>query len=216
MKVTFVALGQEQLAVSLLSSVLKREGHETSVVYDPALFDDGYYLDVPWLARFFDRFDDVDAAFGLSRSGNIEIATAWLEKAIGSGYLFERPAVDQAMADFLTRHGRALYIRKVYMALAATDRGLARAREVYDVARPGYHSVAQGQIDKLLNAASRLVEFPLVDRPTAMSLSRPSAASCRENTRSKPTSLLNAVTTAASAVSANAGSGGDPGGGSRN
>jgi len=59
MKVTFVALGQEQLAVSLLSAVLRREGHETSLVYNPALFDDRYYLDMPRLARFFDRFDHV-------------------------------------------------------------------------------------------------------------------------------------------------------------
>jgi radical SAM superfamily enzyme YgiQ (UPF0313 family) len=55
MKVTFVALGQEQLAISLLSSVLKREGHTTSLVFDPALFDDRTYLDVPSLARIFDR-----------------------------------------------------------------------------------------------------------------------------------------------------------------
>lgn len=55
MKVTFVALGQEQLAISLLSSVLKREGHTTSLVFDPALFDDRTYLDVPTLARIFDR-----------------------------------------------------------------------------------------------------------------------------------------------------------------
>ena len=55
MKVTFVALGQEQLAISLLSAVLKREGHDTSLVFNPALFDDRTYLDVPRLARIFDR-----------------------------------------------------------------------------------------------------------------------------------------------------------------
>jgi len=97
-----------------------------------------------------DVFDDVDARFGFSRSGNIEIATAWLEKAIESGYLFERPEVEQAMADFLTRHGRALYIRKVYAKLAATPRGLERAREVYAIARPSYHSVSQGVVDRIL------------------------------------------------------------------
>ncbi len=59
MKVTFVALGQEQLAISLLSSVLKREGHTTSLAYNPALFDDRYLLDVPRLAQFFDRTDRV-------------------------------------------------------------------------------------------------------------------------------------------------------------
>ncbi|MEZ0578149.1 M1 family metallopeptidase [Nocardioides sp. MH1] len=105
-----------------------------------------------------ERFDDVDAAFGFSTSGNIEIATAWLEKVIEAGYLFERPEVDRAMADFLTRHGRALYIRKVYMKLAETDRGLTRAREVYAIARPGYHPVAQAQIDKVLGLTAPIVE----------------------------------------------------------
>jgi radical SAM superfamily enzyme YgiQ (UPF0313 family) len=58
-KITFVALGQEQLAVSLLSSVLKREGHATSLVYDPLLFQDRMYLEMPRLGQFFDRFDSV-------------------------------------------------------------------------------------------------------------------------------------------------------------
>lgn len=98
----------------------------------------------------FERFDDADATFGLSRSGNIENATAWLEKVIDAGYLFERPDVDAAMADFLTRHGRALYIKKIYLKLAATDRGLERAREIYAGARPGYHPVAQLTLDKIL------------------------------------------------------------------
>jgi leukotriene-A4 hydrolase len=97
-----------------------------------------------------ERFDEVDAAFGFTRSGNIEIATAWLEKAIESGYLFDRPAVDQAMADFLTRHGRALYIKKVYLKLAATPHGLERARAIYATARSSYHSVTQRVVDKIV------------------------------------------------------------------
>lgn len=59
MKVTFVALGQEQLAISLLSAVLQREGHTTSLAFNPALFDDRYFLDIPFLANIFDRSDDV-------------------------------------------------------------------------------------------------------------------------------------------------------------
>ncbi len=55
MHVTFVALGQEQLGISLLSSVLQREGHTTSLAFNPALFDDRTYLDMPALARVFDR-----------------------------------------------------------------------------------------------------------------------------------------------------------------
>jgi len=92
----------------------------------------------------------VDGAFGFSTSGNIEIATAWLELAAESGYAFEVPAVDQALADFLTRHGRSLYIRRVYEKLAGSERGLVRAREIYAVARPTYHSVSQAAVDRIL------------------------------------------------------------------
>lgn len=92
----------------------------------------------------------VDEAFGFSGSGNIEIATAWLELAAESGYVFDTPAVDRALADFLTRHGRALYIRRVYEKLAGSERGLARAREIYATARPSYHSVSQAVIDRVL------------------------------------------------------------------
>lgn len=58
-KVTFVALGQEQLGISLLSAVLKRAGHETALAYNPALFDDRYFLDIPLLASLFDRTDEL-------------------------------------------------------------------------------------------------------------------------------------------------------------
>jgi radical SAM superfamily enzyme YgiQ (UPF0313 family) len=54
-KVTFVALGAEQLGVSLLSAVLRRAGHDTSLVFNPALFADRYYMDVPVLGRIFDQ-----------------------------------------------------------------------------------------------------------------------------------------------------------------
>ena len=97
-----------------------------------------------------ERYDDVDATFGFTRTCNIEIATAWLEKVIDAGYLFARPDVDAAMADFLTRHGRALYVKKVYLRLAATPQGLARGREVYETARPSYHSVTQKIVDRIL------------------------------------------------------------------
>ncbi|KRA32366.1 MULTISPECIES: M1 family metallopeptidase [unclassified Nocardioides] len=92
----------------------------------------------------------VDSQFGFSTSGNIEIATAWLELAVASGHVFDEPAVDEALAVFLTRHGRALYIRRVYEKLAATDRGLARAREIYATARPTYHSVSQAVVDRII------------------------------------------------------------------
>jgi radical SAM superfamily enzyme YgiQ (UPF0313 family) len=66
MKVMFVALGQEQLGISILSAVLRRAGHETQLAFNPALFADRYVLDVPALAPWFDRtaalVDEVVAA----------------------------------------------------------------------------------------------------------------------------------------------------------
>ncbi|MFL6061163.1 MAG: M1 family metallopeptidase [Marmoricola sp.] len=125
---------------------------------DPAALDTAGWVSQQWvhfvrrlpLDVSHDLLAAVDSSFGFSTSGNIEIATAWLELAAESGYVFEQPAVDQALADFLTRHGRALYIRRVYEKLAGSERGMARAREIYAVARPRYHSVSQAVVDRLL------------------------------------------------------------------
>lgn len=125
---------------------------------DPGSLDTTDWVSQQWV-HFIRRLPvDVDQAtlaavaerFGFTTSGNIEIATAWLELVVASGYVFEHPVMDQALADFLTRHGRALYIRRVYERLATSDRGLARAREIYTVARPTYHSVSQAAIDRVL------------------------------------------------------------------
>ncbi len=54
MRVTFVYLAAESLAIEYLSSALKMRGHQTHLSFDPGLFDDKQYLDVPFLARLFD------------------------------------------------------------------------------------------------------------------------------------------------------------------
>jgi len=94
---------------------------------------------------------DLDAAFGLTQGRNDEILVEWLGCAVESGYAFEVPRVDGALADFLTRQGRVKYLRPLYRALVSTDRGAARAREIYAAARPGYHSVATGAIDRIVD-----------------------------------------------------------------
>ncbi|HET6152809.1 MAG TPA: M1 family metallopeptidase [Marmoricola sp.] len=128
---------------------------------DPGSLETGDWVSQQWVHFIrtlpvevgHDVLAAVDGQFGFSTSGNIEIATAWLELAVASGHAFGEPAVDEALAGFLTRHGRALYISRVYRQLAATDRGRARAREIYAVARPTYHSVSQGVIDRVLGAS---------------------------------------------------------------
>jgi anaerobic magnesium-protoporphyrin IX monomethyl ester cyclase len=56
MKVTFVHLGRENLGIEYLSAVLKQEGHDVGLAYDPGLFglsDNVFYI--PFLERMFDR-----------------------------------------------------------------------------------------------------------------------------------------------------------------
>lgn len=54
MRVTFVALGSEQLAVSQLAAIARRDGHTVGLAFSAALFDDRYNLSVKQLAPYFD------------------------------------------------------------------------------------------------------------------------------------------------------------------
>lgn len=55
MKVTFVAMGTENISIEALSAMLKKHGIATSLVFDRALFNDKQYFPVPQLAKLFDR-----------------------------------------------------------------------------------------------------------------------------------------------------------------
>ena len=57
MKVTFVAMGAENVSVQSLSAYVKAHGFETALAYDQALFDDKNFLDWPWFARRFENRD---------------------------------------------------------------------------------------------------------------------------------------------------------------
>ncbi len=59
MKITFVAIGTEQLAISLLSAILKREGHEVGLAFSAALFNDRFNLEIEWLGKIFDDREEV-------------------------------------------------------------------------------------------------------------------------------------------------------------
>ncbi|RHW23399.1 M1 family peptidase [Nocardioides immobilis] len=98
------------------------------------------------------RLAELDRTFGLTRLGNIEVVAAWLEIAIDSGYVWSAPEVDDALAGFLGRYGRALFLRRLFARLAATPQGLERAREIYAGVRPGYHPVSRAAIDRILVA----------------------------------------------------------------
>ncbi|MCC3160305.1 M1 family metallopeptidase [Hymenobacter sp. 15J16-1T3B] len=93
-----------------------------------------------------EQLQQLDQAFGFTQSGNAEILTAWLPLAVRAGY----HAADAALAEFLTRVGRRKFLVPLYKALLATPEGTARAREIYQRARPNYHAVSTSTLDTLV------------------------------------------------------------------
>ena len=93
------------------------------------------------------RLAELDRAFRLSSSGNSEILGAWLLIAIRNRHEPAFPALDR----FLTSQGRRKFLTPLYTELAKTDWGRERATSIYRRARPTYHSVSVGTIDKVLD-----------------------------------------------------------------
>jgi leukotriene-A4 hydrolase len=92
------------------------------------------------------KMADLDATFHLSDSGNAEILSAWLLKAVDSRYDPAYPALER----FLTTVGRRKYLKPLYTELAKTPAGTEMALRIYEKARPGYHSISQTTIDEIL------------------------------------------------------------------
>jgi aminopeptidase N len=92
------------------------------------------------------RLDDLDKTFKLSSTGNSEIMFAWLRIAIANHY---EPAF-AALEHFLTSQGRRKFVAPLYADLAKTTWGKALAMSIYAKARPTYHSVSVGAVDKIL------------------------------------------------------------------
>ncbi|HUR92551.1 MAG TPA: M1 family metallopeptidase, partial [Gemmatimonadaceae bacterium] len=94
------------------------------------------------------RLAELDSQFRLSSSGNAEILGQWLLIAIKNRY---EPAFP-ALARFLTSQGRRKFLTPLYTEMMKTPWGATMARDIYRRARPTYHSVATGTIDKIVLA----------------------------------------------------------------
>jgi aminopeptidase N len=92
------------------------------------------------------RMAELDQAFDFTHSGNSEIVCAWLQRAIATGY----GAADARLEEFLMNVGRRKFLKPIYTALIQTPAGKDRARSIYALARPRYHAVSRGTLDKLL------------------------------------------------------------------
>ncbi|MCY3842125.1 MAG: leukotriene A4 hydrolase C-terminal domain-containing protein, partial [Acidobacteria bacterium] len=93
-----------------------------------------------------ERMAELDDAFGLTGSGNAEIAHQWLLAAVRAGY----GRADDRLERYLLGIGRRKLIAPLYEALAAAPGGRERALAIYRRARPGYHPISVDAIDAIL------------------------------------------------------------------
>jgi len=93
------------------------------------------------------RMVELDKAFNLTHSTNAEIAHAWYLLSVRVGYKVVYPT----MAEYLITIGRRKLIVPLYKELAQSAQGKVWASKVYKKARPGYHGLAQGTVDSILN-----------------------------------------------------------------
>ncbi len=95
------------------------------------------------------KLKELDQTFGLTRTGNAEIAHQWLLISIRNRY---EPAYPR-LEEYLTSIGRQKLIKPLYEELVKTPDGRERAMKIYARARPGYHPIAQNSVDKIVKKA---------------------------------------------------------------
>jgi hypothetical protein len=106
---------------------------------------------VLWLDRLSrpqraERLAELDARFSLTGSRNPEIAVAWLQVALASGW----PAVLPRLEALLGSYGRMKYLRPLYSALMASPALRQVARDLFARFGPRYHPIARALVARLV------------------------------------------------------------------
>ncbi|MEN1972290.1 M1 family metallopeptidase [Luteimonas sp. MJ204] len=96
-----------------------------------------------------EQLSQLDTAYTFTGTPNGEIAQRWYPLAVRSGYVQAYPAI----ADFLRTIGRRKLIMPTYQALVATEAGLGFAKEQLAAARPGYHPITTGSVERVIAEA---------------------------------------------------------------
>ncbi len=92
------------------------------------------------------QMNELDAAFGFTKSGNAEVLAAWFEQCIRSDH---DPAFAR-MDEFLNTVGRRKFLVPLYTAMLDSEKGRLMAQTIYRNARPNYHSVSVRTLDDIL------------------------------------------------------------------
>ena len=90
-------------------------------------------------------------AMNLDTQRNSEVRFAWLQLAVANRYAPALPNLE----DFLTSMGRRKFVLPLFKDLMAQGEwGKPLAMRIYAAARPGYHSVTVGSVDKVVPLAA--------------------------------------------------------------
>jgi hypothetical protein len=93
------------------------------------------------------RLAELDRAFDLTGTGNAEVLFAWLQLALANRYQAAVPAAER----FLMTMGRRKFVAPLFETLMGQgDWGRPIARRIYARARPTYHAVTTGTVDKTM------------------------------------------------------------------
>jgi leukotriene-A4 hydrolase len=97
------------------------------------------------------RLSELDRALGLTESRNAETLFAWLRLALANRYQPAVPATER----FLMAMGRRKFVAPLFETLVKQGEwGRPIAARIYANARPTYHSVTTGTVDKTLKGTS--------------------------------------------------------------
>jgi hypothetical protein len=126
-----------------------------------------------------EQLAQLDGAFHFTGTPNGEIGQRWYPLTVRSGYLEARPAI----AEFLRAIGRRKLIMPTYEALVKTGDGLAFAKEVFVEAKPGYHPITTGSVEKTIAEAK---PQPAASGSEAGAASEEAAPDAAEDTAAEP------------------------------
>ena len=89
----------------------------------------------------------LDENFALTNQGNCEILCNWLVIAANSGY---EPTFDR-ISSFLGEVGRMKYLKPLFTALQGSEKTKEMAGKIFADNAAGYHPIARGGIERIIN-----------------------------------------------------------------
>jgi aminopeptidase N len=93
------------------------------------------------------QLQELDRAFGFSKSGNNEILFNWMECCLRNNYTAIYPVVER----FLTEVGRRKYVKPLFQALVETNEGRAEAQKIFEMAKGNYHAITRETVEAIVN-----------------------------------------------------------------